>query len=136
MTIGTGNFIPQAKFSFPRSYIRGICLRFDPGAIITQHINYFSGYDSATPTLYFEVHYDARFHAWSSNNWTLDYIITENWVNVPPTNPTQIPFDFALVVEYRLGFGNYVLFAPGGLGTVRNYFDLPPAPPTYWKPGW
>ena len=133
MVMGTGNYIPQAKFWFPRSYIRGICLRFDPGAIIYQDVNRFYGYDSATPTLYFEVHIDERFVAWSSNSWSLDFIITENWVNAPINDPTKHAFDFALITEYRLGHGVYILFAPGGLGTVKHYFDLPPAPTGYWR---
>jgi len=134
MPLGTGTFLPSAKYVLPRAYFRGIAFRFDPGAIVNAHVGYWDGYSSAAMTLYFRVTMRSTIYPWSNNRYTLDNVIVDNYTRSPPTTGPLLPFNFQLTTVWRPNFGWYIRFAPGGLGSVMHWFDLPPAPSDYWKP--
>lgn len=134
MPLGTGTFQPSGGYVVPRAYLKGFALRFDPGAEITQTENVWDGYNNAAHSLYFRITMRPTFFTWSSNRYTMNHVIIDNYTQTPPSNPNKVPFNFTLAFIWRPGFGWYLRFAPGGLGTVTHWFTLPPAPLGYWKP--
>lgn len=77
-----------------------------------------------------------RFYAWSSNSYTLDYIL-----DLPGSSIDCI--FFPCFDQVNLGFGRNInddrplpffrTFATSGQSRVMN---LPPPPSDYWLPGW
>jgi len=128
-----GTFNPNGRFTMPRSYIAAFVLNVD--APVTQTDNVIEFYDPFNPLVNFHIKIDGRFWDWSSNSWSLDWIIEESWYYVLPSPTTAVmPFTLA----YRT-FGSLVepslVFQPFGIDFIDYHiYTLPPAPPTYWMP--
>jgi len=133
MTIGTGTFLPSAKFAFPRSYIYEIVIaRY--GDTITQSGMTFTIHavppDLTTATIVF----DSLFGIWSSNKRTLDYCVKEFYYQVGGVG-TQNPLPFTL--SYTLSPFTQrpcLRFEWSGGSPDFQRFALVPAPADYWLP--
>lgn len=136
MTLGAGLFYPQAKSTFPRSYVAGISFYFNSNAVITQADNEFSFLDPPSGVTG-KVTLAPEFFPWSSNAYTIDFTIIESWYAFPPGTP-QLPMTFALQLTFD-PFDNkpYLTFLPfNTIGTGIFRFLLPFAPPDYYGPRW
>jgi len=132
--IGVGSFAPQAKFAFPRSYIRGIGIQIVSGTI-TPITNGWVLQNPPSPALYYVVLED-RFWDWSSNAYTLDFVVKESYWT-PDGSPSYVPMPF--LVTYYTDTPNkspYLIYSPFSSPGGVTYFELPSAPPGYWLPLW
>jgi hypothetical protein len=130
--IGTGSFSPSGQFNFPRSYVRGIGIQIVSGTI-AQTDNTFVLVNPPDPTFYTLVFSD-RFWNWSSNRYTLDWIIEESYYN-PGGLGTQVPMPYLLTFYTDTTTPNpYIIFSPFSSPGGVTYYELPPPPPGYWLP--
>jgi len=132
MPASGGTFAPQARFNVLRSYAMAFVLNVD--APVSQSDNVIGFYDPFNPVVNFRIVIDGRFWEWSSNNWTLDWIIEESYYFITP-DPTHLAMSF--VLAWRT-FGARALpalvFQPFGINfTDYHTFMLPPAPPGWWS---
>lgn len=124
---------PQNKFYFPRSYVTKL-------KVLTNHVNsvmYADGEitwghvppDAVTGLTKLK----ANFVTWSSNVYSLDYLVEEWWYRIAP-DPTKIEWggECNWIWDGTVK-ANCIEIATTAADTTY-YFDLPPAPPTYWKP--
>lgn len=133
MTKGAGNYSPQAKFAFPRSYVHGLCVRVDAPTTFTLNKAIF--FDGGVPTRRFTIETDTRFYNWSSDRWTLDFVITESYYqNLPNLTKFAVPFRVTWL-RSPLDKRMYVEYLPYSLNFIARYYSAyPPAPPGYWRP--
>lgn len=133
MTLGAGIFVPSPKFAIPRPYLRGIWLSFDTPAIVNWTDNSVDFADSAVPVVRGRITFAPNFWVWSSNRYTLDYVVIESWYAFAPFT-TEIPLPFALTWYYDVNLSTYLVYNPfSAVGTGAFKHDMPAAPPTYWQ---
>jgi hypothetical protein len=125
------NFTQWPKFSIPRQYLGGIEIGNTwTGISMTGNVITLFG---TSPFLYYNIFViRSNVMTWSSNSYTLDYVLEDHWSNVPPS-PSHDPF--YITTEY-LGAGSglpgRVLLRLPGYDVQRAFFPLPPSPSTYW----
>lgn len=124
-------FTQRPKFAIPRQYLGGIEIGNTwTGISMTGNVITLYG---TSPFLYYNVFViRSNVVTWSSNRYTLDYVLEDHWSNVPPS-PSHDPF--YVTTEY-LGAGSglpgRVLLRLPGYDAQRAFFPLPPSPPDYW----
>lgn len=133
MTGVSYGYYPQGRFAFPRSYVAGILVS-DQAPQIQQFGNQFRTIIDISVEYWITYLVDERFMAWSSNRWTLDYIVTScSWAHTayPGTHDQGYIVNFTYwgdpplpVVELRNPF----------LVTNQVFFPLEQAPSNYWLP--
>lgn len=134
MTLGAGTFVPQGQFNFPRSYVAGVWLSFDTGSLVSWFTNRVTFLDPSH-TVFGTILFAPEFWDWSSNVYSMDFLILESWYSFPPS-PVEIPLPFRLIY-YLDPLDNvpYFVYQPfSAIGTGAFKHLLPPAPPTYWRP--
>lgn len=136
MPLALGNYIPNGKFRFPRSYIRGIGFSLS-GYTITPTATGYMWVKNIDPSEHWYIDIDPRIYAWSSNVYSLDYVITRFQLQFLPFGvATDQPFTVqwwtrgANASQYLMFFYSYVTFPD------FTFFDWPAAPPGYWRPPW
>lgn len=136
MTLGTGTFYPGGRFAFPRSYIYGIWLSFNNTASVNWTDNRVTFSDSGG-VVTGAIRFVPEFWSWSSNRYTMDYLIDESWYAIAP-DPTEVPLPFALIYYIDpLNGRPYFVYQPFSTpGTGEFKHAAPPAPPGYWLPPW
>jgi len=130
---GAGTFYPNGQLAFPRSYIWGFNILVNN--TVTQDGRFFHFVNASSPSQVFTVSWKENVFDWSSNRYTLDYVIDDSYYqNLPDL--TKNPMTYALTFYAAADTGRSVLyFYPFGLGFVDDhFFQLPPAPPDYWRP--
>lgn len=124
---------PQNQFNFPRSYVKKL-------RVITNHVNSVSYTDGVIT--WGHVPPDAvdgqtvlkpNFVVWSSNVYSLDYLVQAWWYRINP-DPTKIEWGGECNFVYDPIQKCNVIEIATALADTTYYFDLPPAPPTYWLP--
>jgi hypothetical protein len=133
MTIGVGTFTPNGRFSVPRSFINDIVV-YHNGDTIVQVANSFTIHAPfPDPTIGF-FRLDNRFWGWSSNYWTLDYIITDCWYKLGGVG-AEIPMPFQLHYYNEPTTGRTGLsFGWFSAESDPHPHPLPSAPLNYWLP--
>lgn len=124
---------PDAKFGFARSYIHQITFGFGVGASFAQTDNDFIVTDTTNPIVHVKARFNPRFWTWSSNCYTLDFLMLDWWLYVDPS-PVPIPLAFSVyygIDPVTLRPEAFVFIAGW---TQRYKFILPPPPPHYWQP--
>jgi len=92
--------------------------------------------NTGTPSQHFTVVIDPRVFAWSSNAYSLDFVIEDSYYQNDP-DPTHYPMDFALSYFFPEPRSPYVNFQPFGLSFPdKTFFDFELPPPGYWLPPW
>jgi hypothetical protein len=125
------NFTQSPKFAIPRQYLGGIEVgnTWD-GISMTGNVITLFGH---APFLYYNIFViRTNVVAWSSNRYTLDYVLEDHWSNVPPS-PSHDPF--YVTTEYLgagAGLPGRVLLRLPGYDIQRAFFPLPPSPADYW----
>ena len=116
-----------------RSYAAAFVLNVD--APVSQSDNVIGFQDPNNLAFNFRIVIDGRFWEWSSNTWTLDWIIEDSYYYISPS-PAHIAMPF--VLAWRT-FGSHALpalvFQPFGINFIAYHtFMFPPAPPGWWSP--
>ena len=123
------------KFTFIRSYVVNFyVVNGLPGVIDNVgnvvHVHYPVG------ATYVDAYITLRsvFYPWSSNNYSLDFIVEEEYVTVG-VDPTHYHNDYIVSVGTDLTppFNPYAALVYVG-GTIPLGIKLPPALPGYWLP--
>lgn len=131
-TLGAGGFLPRPKFAFSRPYVAGILFSFDAGSSVV-----FSG-DSAdfvdpSGTVHGRVSIEPVAHVWTSNAYTLDFMIVESWYAFAPFT-TQIPLPFLLEwFPHPVTGTPWMRYSPfSTAGNSEFKWVFPPSPTGYW----
>ena len=134
MTIGTVTGQPSQHFAVPRSYLRGISIK-SGAALPVWTDNQMMLWDFTLTTFYWGLIFKPEFWSWSSNRWTVDYMLHDAWYgNTNPILGSPLP----VYVSYfgNLGTDQAVIeVAAFGLGDHNYPHDLPPADQPYWADG-
>lgn len=130
---GAGLFVPQAKFWYLRSYMWGLSVRINLDGV--QDGRFFRFGTGAPGTQLFTISIAERVFDWSSNNYTLDFTIEDSFYqDLPDLTMHPMNYSLAYFAAGDKGRPHWVFF-PFGLPFVDDhFFELPPAPPTYWLP--
>jgi hypothetical protein len=93
--------------------------------------------DPPTGYVFWSLTFDPRFWAWSSNRWTLDFVLTEAYYTVPPS-PTRIPLPITVSwrMDWNVGLFPVINIAAFGSGGVFQFHQLDHQPAGYWLPPW
>lgn len=125
------NFTQSPKFRIPRQYLPGIEIGnvWDSIAMVGNKITLIG----LSPFPYANVFViRPNVLVWSSNSYSLDYVLEDHWSEVPPGTGHD---PFYVTTEYVLaspGMSSHVLFRLPGYDIQRAYFPLPPSPADYW----
>lgn len=124
---------PQAKFSLKRSYVNKL-------HVFTNNVNSVSYADglitwghNPPDAVSGQTKLKDAFWHWSSNRWQLDYIV-EWWFYVIAPDPHEYEWGGECNFNWDDTHKCNVLTIATALADTHYYFDLPPAPPTYWLP--
>jgi hypothetical protein len=133
MTIGTLTCIPSPDFSFKRSYIGQVSISGILGLPV-MFGDYWYFPHPVLPNEDYHLVWRQNFLDWSSNRWTLDYVVKE-YYHTFTGDPTHYPVDFSLrfFPQTATALSN-ILNVPFGVSTPPNFFGLDSAPPSYWLP--
>lgn len=129
---GTPTYNPSGRFAFPRSYPSKIMFGFGVGAAITQSANEFYITDTTNPIVHVVCNFQPNFWPYSSNGYTLDWIIKDWWLIIDP-NPAPQNLNFNFHFHYYVPDKEWELQVWLAGFTTRYTFDLPgswsPLPP-------
>jgi len=133
MTIGTGTFLPQAKFWVLRSYIYELDIaRY--GDTITHSAFRFTIHAVPPDPTFAVIQFDNSWALWNSNSRSLDRIVTEFWYKAGGVG-AETPLDFTLGYRVRPTSKLPSLFFNWSSGPRdEQVFPLPPQPLNYWLP--
>lgn len=111
----------------------GFSIRVDTP--VTQADRVFTFPDGGTPTRLYTVSIAERVYNWSSNNYSLDFTIEDSYYqDLPDTTKHPMSYLLAYFAAGVNGRPHWVFF-PFGLAFVDDhFFELPPAPSTWWSP--
>lgn len=132
--IGTGTFYPSAGFNFPRSYISSVVFALTGWVWTAVDVNVWEAFFFGFPTSKLHVSLKPEAYAWSSNVYSLPFVLCESWYWPVPF--VEAPADYVLVCDRRENLAGFDLvylnsaFAPGDEATFR----LPAPPAGYWLP--
>lgn len=133
MTIGAVVGYPTTKFALPRSYIKR--LMFPARLALAGSV---AGVFIFTEPLYpahtYYVVVKPNFWVWSSNKWTLDFIVDQAYATINPS-PTLIPA--SVFITYKAPVDSTGAALAIDLFIVEGaYFsvDLPSGTGDYWLP--
>jgi hypothetical protein len=124
-------FSQGAKYAVPRQYLSGIEIGNTwTGISMTDNVITLFG---TSPFLYYNIFIiRPNVVTWSSNRYTLDYILEDHYSVVPPSTSHD---PFYVRTEYlgpSDGKPPRVLIRLLGYDAQRQYFPLPPSPADYW----
>lgn len=128
---GIVTYVPQGKYWFPRAYVTML-------KIHTNHVNVPSFADGLITWVHSPV--DAvtgytklrdYFYVWKSYTLSLDYVI-EWWYYVIAPSPTEYEWGGELSIAWDDSVKRTCLVVATEAADTDYYFDLPPAPPSYW----
>jgi len=117
--------------AIPRQYLGGVEIGNEwTGISMTDNVITLFG---TVPFLYYNIFViRPNVLTWSSNTYTLDYLLEEQYSVVPPSTSHD---PFTVLTEYLTpseGKPARLLIRLVGYDHQRAFFPLPPSPPTYW----
>lgn len=128
----TVTLLPNGEFAFPRSYIEGLWVRHSPG-VVTWDGEQLTFIIAGPPDALVKVNFDARFNNWSSNRWTLGFVVLNGTYEYPPAPPVyDLPFYAQYMTPTGKTRGHILIDAM--YGTVYSQVLLEGAPSDYWLP--
>jgi hypothetical protein len=128
------NYIPSPRYNFPRSYIKGFALFWLPGLTVLAAGNPFIFEEHTYGGYHLHLKFRDNFWDWNSNRYTLDYIV-EDYYQTPPGSSTPETVGLLNVTQtLNIDHPSTHIFFQQAFGSETLWFDLPPAPPSYWLP--
>lgn len=123
--------LPQNQWRFPRSYITKL-------KVHTNHVNVPSYADglitwvhSPPDSVIAYTKLKDVFIPWSSNTYSLDFLVEWWYFQILP-DPTEFEWGGELSVSWDDTVKRTCLIIATAAADTDYYFDIPPAPPTYW----
>jgi len=132
--IGSGSFYPQGKWFFPRSYVFGVVVQLEGWTTFAVD-NVYTSVDNGNPARQLVYVLRPNVFVWSSNYYSLDYIICESRItNFAGDAWHPISYECLYDIDFVGTLPYLTLRTTGFFATHKQYFPLPPAPPDYWLP--
>jgi hypothetical protein len=127
-------FLPQPKYTSPRSYWKGFLLVSSGDLTWTGSSGDYTFREHTYGGYGLRIHFKPTWWRWSSNSWSIDYLF-EDFYGLAPGS-TMPDYAGAYSVGTGIGLGRaspwLAVVTPG---TSTNYeFILPTAPAGYWLP--
>lgn len=129
-----GSYSPSSKFSIQRSYLHWLAFNI-VGYAVTNVANVYTWIWSVDPCVTHTIIFNPNFYAWSSNHYSLDYVVDDYYYQLTCSGAKTRPgfsiyyypnsLRTGLALEFRyvgVDFGSHV------------YMPLPPQIGTYWVP--
>lgn len=123
---------PQCQFYSPRSYYQNLWFTTGgwPSTFVDGTFTLFVG----SPLVYTEVLVlRPNFYEWNSNFYSLDYIVEQVYYFVPSGSPSPAGVGVAYYPDQDVPASG-ILFDFIATGTPWTKYNLPAAPPEYWRP--
>jgi len=131
MPIGVGTYPQGEKFSLVRSYISAFAFS-SVWTLVSNSTGSLILHDAGNPTLVFHVNMRLKWWLWTSNFYTLDFIMQDAYyVDTTTGGITPFPFTFIYVPATETT-PSCVAFRQFGAPPPFTYVTLPPPPPHYW----
>lgn len=129
-----GSYVPQAKFASPRSFYYWIAWNIYPVVITNIGSTYFLT-DTATGLITTTVALNPLFWQWSSNSYSLDWIIDDYYYQLTPGGAKVYP-NFTLYYSPKIqNHGEGLEFRYFTMDFGRTQLSYLPAQPSgYWLP--
>jgi len=121
-------------FAFPRSYIQTVNINVTSGNIVAQSDNEFTVSHPSFPDNIFHLVVDARFWAWSSNAWTIGYVVSDAWLHHVGTGVDEPSPVYIDMPRPPSPWYNQLRLSLYGVGDQNHIFELPSPPSGYWMP--
>lgn len=132
-TFGTVNCFPSPRFTMPRSYIQGIVIPLQGQSYTWDGLDLRVAVGSPV-VFWFNVKFNHHFMPWTSNVYTLDYIVDEVSYDVNG-GPFHNPYTASMTWGYHAPYHGASLFFDFLILLGGNVpFTLAPPPPHYWAP--
>jgi len=130
--LATLSFPAGEQTNFPRSYIKTFALQWTGDQTLVSGPNPWIYEEHTFGGYRFHIKFKDNFYTWSSNVYSLDYIIEDLWAETPiihvPINAGTVVVGLGANATDGRGVG--VVVAPS-LGSFIQH-ALPPPPPDYW----
>ena len=131
MPIPLVNYAPGAKFAFNRGYLKDIRMSTHAGTKTWDGHTFKVAVTAPVAYNTFWV-FDTRIIAWSSNVYTLDFLLTDAYYVIPP-NPTHFPFVVGVSWEYSEDPPTpFIRVTNAGDFSTHFLLSIPQAPSSYW----
>jgi hypothetical protein len=133
MPIGSTSFFPSGQFAITRSYVKRLFITkiLEP---MVQTGPHFIFTVAVFPGFHSHVVVDPDFWTWSSNHWTLDHIVTDNYT-VRDSDGAVFPANMFLAYHPPIDSdGSWITIDVNGNGAPYLNGDLPPRDRPYWLP--
>jgi len=130
--LATVTYPSGPQCNFPRSYTNFFSLSWVSDYYLVTDGNPFVFHTPSFGGVNVHLKFKDEFYAWSSNIYSLDWILEDYWAEVAPTYaPVNAgTIHFATGVHALTGVWGFNIGQP--LEQKFLYFPLPPAPPDYW----
>jgi hypothetical protein len=134
MPIGTVTGQPSQHFAMPRSYLWGISIK-SGAAVPVWSDNQMLLWDFTFTTFYWGLIFKPEFWAWSSNRWTVDFVLHDAWYgNTNPALGSPLPV-YVSYFQNQQPEGAVLEVAAFGLGDHIYPHALPSTTDPYWAYG-
>jgi hypothetical protein len=128
---GTTISSPNGRFAFNRGYVKALAVRAG-GWPVTVDVTTVS-IAVGSPLIYTNyIQFEPNFWAWSSNTYTLDWVVAACWYVVPGGTPAPATWGVNWFANVPPPYPVALDLDPIATDLPYTWVDLPPAPPGYW----
>lgn len=130
--IAFSTFTPGAKFAFPRSYIRSIAV-VDRSTDVDFVDNEIIVHSTDLPDLSLHYVLEPRFLPFSSNAYTLDFVVCDAFYTFAPT---YTPNNWAFNTTYEINPNDLkpmIVISAAFSALYRTYLSIPQPPDDWWS---
>lgn len=130
---GTITYLPIPEWSFTRAYVGELWLQLHPDLGHTISGSEVTFTYSPIPGYLAYLKFKDNFWEWSSNHFTLDYIVEWNYEVVFPGGPEATYF-LTITHAWSPTTGKYAIIARTAVPTNNYHYALPSRDAPYWTP--
>jgi len=130
---GALTYAPSPNFVLQRSYFDDVRWDAESHLGFTQSGSLFTLTYSPLPLYRAYVKFDDRFWNWSSNTYTLDFIIEYCYEQLSPSDP-ETDAGLTVALEFDTNIKRFAVVLRTVSPSVNHYYDLPARNQPYWRP--
>jgi hypothetical protein len=124
-------YTPQGQFNFNRSYVSEVLLHLESHLSYTVSGNEFTFLYSPAPTYRAFLKFRDEFWDWSSNTYSLDFVVEWNYqINFP--GDTETTFFLGVAWNYDVTTHKFAIDITTVLPSLHSHYDLPPPTQVTW----
>lgn len=123
------------RYKFHRPYVRGFAVNWPHGSSIIPHTNGWTVLlNEVAPGWYKRYTFESRFWEWTSNGYTMDWILTQYEIFDPSDVSHGNGENFSLGYRYRPDTVEWFYTLDVGFWGDWYYIEVPPAPTAWFVP--